>query len=225
MNKVNKYTQLIHGEDIFAGFNPPFQVEIETNNLKDDVKLEFFDNINQKIKDQGEVVFLEIGTFKGASSLEIALYFKKNNINGHVLSLDHFHGSIFHWENEFWRKQLKIKHGFPNLYYQFLSNICHFQCQDIITPIPFHSNDAAEFLKNKGIKIDYLYIDGCHTYQSVTNDANNYLPLLNNDGRINFDDIDIGWPDSVRAANDFIERNKRIIKSTKQIKSQLIVKF
>lgn len=54
-----------------------------------------------------------------------------------------------------------------------------------------HSNNTVEKLKNilNGKKIDFLFIDGDHTYEGVKKDFNLYQSLVDDDGIIAFHDI------------------------------------
>jgi len=61
------------------------------------------------------------------------------------------------------------------------------------------------------LKIDYLFIDGDHSYQGVINDFNNYLPFLNKNGVIVFDNYnDPCWKEVTIAVDNIIETNKTI---------------
>ena len=43
-------------------------------------------------------------------------------------------------------RNLLNKNGYPQVYFQFLSNVIHNECEDIITPIPNTSVNGAKFL-------------------------------------------------------------------------------
>jgi Methyltransferase domain len=45
-----------------------------------------------------------------------------------------------------------------------------------------------------GLKIDYLHIDGDHTYEGALADFENYVPLMNDQGLISFHDTDGSLP-------------------------------
>ena len=52
---------------------------------------------------------------------------------------------------------------------------------------------AAE-AQRSGLEIDYLHIDGDHTYAGALSDLENYLPLMSNRSLISFDDTDGTFP-------------------------------
>jgi hypothetical protein len=111
-------------------------------------------------------------------------------------------GSVEFW-NEFAdtpERDLMLKNGYPQIYYQFLSNVVHNNLQDVIIPIPNTSANAAKILAYNNVKADLIYIDGSHEYEDVKDDIKNYLPLLNKEG-IMFGD-DYGWAGVHKAVNE-----------------------
>ena len=74
------------------------------------------------------------------------------------------------------------------------------------------SNDSVRPFQDLGLKeIDYLFIDGDHSYQGVMDDYLNYSSFVN--GIIVFDNYnDPSWPDVKRAVDDLIEKyNLKVI--------------
>lgn len=51
------------------------------------------------------------------------------------------------------------------------------------------SNDTLGILKSLGIKFDFIFIDGDHSYEGVKNDYDKYKQLLAHDGYMGFHDI------------------------------------
>ncbi len=73
------------------------------------------------------------------------------------------------------------------------------------------SQDKVEEFKNLNLKIDYLFVDGDHSYDGVMNDYNNYFDFVNQDGIIVFDNYNDGsWPQVTTAVNKIIESDKNI---------------
>ncbi len=69
------------------------------------------------------------------------------------------------------------------------------------------------FEKNKDIKLDWIYIDGDHSYPQTKKDLNNSFNVVKSGGRIIGDDYK--WPEAksgkdgaTKAVNEFIEQNK-----------------
>ena len=70
------------------------------------------------------------------------------------------------------------------------------------------SNDKILLDKLKNIKVDILFIDGCHKFKSVIDDFNNYKNKVNKGGFIVFDDyLDYKYSPEVRKAVDYIVKN------------------
>jgi len=153
-------------------------------------------------------IIAEVGSWKGASAIHMANICKKNNLNSKIYCIDTWLGGFDHILNNF--DDLKIKNGYPQLYYQFLSNVFITNNQDLIIPVPNTSYIGYIYLKYNNIKPNLIYIDGSHEYEDVVNDIKNYYDLLADGGVIFGDDFhDCIWPDVKRGVVDFC-RNKNI---------------
>lgn len=150
-------------------------------------------------------LIIEVGSWKGASAITMAQKIKELNLECEILCIDTWSGAP-----EFWLDQndkdrflsLKLKNGYPTVYYQFLANICFAGASEIVTPLPLPSNIAASVLKTKEIKADLIYIDGSHEYPDVFVDILTWIPFLNSGGIIFGDDYDEFWPSVVAAVKD-----------------------
>ena len=60
--------------------------------------------------------------------------------------------------------------------------------------IRLDSADYAAEAQRNGLKIDFLHIDGDHTYEGALSDFEAYLPLMNDRGLISFHDTDGSLP-------------------------------
>ena len=57
-------------------------------------------------------------------------------------------------------------------------------------------------------KIDYVFLDGGHDYETVKNDLNNCAEVINNNGTILCDDYDLSYAPGVKKAIDeFVASN------------------
>jgi predicted O-methyltransferase YrrM len=83
------------------------------------------------------------------------------------------------------------------------------------------SNDALDQLK--GLKFDFIYIDGLHTYDGVKTDITNYLPLVKEGGVIGGHD----YTDNVvhkhlegvkRAVDEMLGKPDKVFKDNSWIK-------
>jgi len=81
---------------------------------------------------------IEVGTWKGMSAINMAKTVKDLSLDTKITCVDTWLGAL-----EFWSKNsqtpdrnLLLKNGYPQIYYQFLSNVVHNKVEDIITPFP-----------------------------------------------------------------------------------------
>ena len=67
------------------------------------------------------------------------------------------------------------------------------------------SENSVDKFKELNLQIDYLFIDGDHSYKGVMNDFNNYLPFVNKGGIIVFDNYnDNAWQEVTTAVNELL---------------------
>lgn len=157
-------------------------------------------------------LIVEVGTWKGASALEMAKATRELGLDCNILCIDTWLGALEFWtdQNDPDRYQsLKCKHGFPTVYYQFLANVCHHGFQDRIIPFPQTASTAALWLRYYGIKADLIYLDASHEEEHVYEDLCNYWEILSPSGILFGDDY--SW-DGVRLAVDRFakEQNRKI---------------
>jgi cephalosporin hydroxylase len=151
-------------------------------------------------------VIIEVGTWKGGSALSMGIVLKELGLDAKIYCVDTWLGAQEFWttHKETPERNLMLKNGYPQIYYQFLSNVVHRNMQDIIIPVPSTSATAAKIFKHMGIKADLVYIDGSHEYEDVVNDIKYYSELLNPGGVMFGDDFG-AWADVSRAVEDTIK--------------------
>ena len=149
----------------------------------DDVSL--YEEMVARAKDSS--VFVEIGAFKGRSTIAMCELIELYNKNIRFITIDHFQGS---WEHQ---DDPTIK----NLYDIFLKNTTEYSKSFEI--LPFHSSQASRGFLSRSI--DFLYIDGSHDYESVKQDLNIWFPKIKNGGTIAGHDYE--WGGVKQAVNEF----------------------
>jgi predicted O-methyltransferase YrrM len=108
-----------------------------------------------------EMTMVEIGSYAGESTQLFAKHFK------HVISIDPYINDYDPNDVTCSYMELeKVYEIFKTILVEY-SNIEH---------IRLTSDEAINKINN--LKIDFIYIDGLHTYQQIKNDINNYKPLL-----------------------------------------------
>jgi hypothetical protein len=172
-------------------------------------------------------LIIEVGSWKGRSAIKMAMKIKKLKLNSKILCIDTWLGSTEHWlgKKEYW-DSLQVKHGRPNIYNTFLTNVIAFKCQKYIMPFSISSEAAFFILKKKGIKSSMRYIDAGHEYETVTKDLKMYWQLLKNNGVMIIDDY-LRWNEVTKAVNNFCkeynltlhgENSKAVISKNSKIK-------
>ncbi|BCW88356.1 hypothetical protein sos41_14950 [Alphaproteobacteria bacterium SO-S41] len=148
-------------------------------------------------------VFLEVGTWKGMTSIRVAKEMIKRGIEGAIFCVDTWLGG----EEHFGYRDMRRLAGYPRLYDQFLSNCVHEGVAPLIVPVPTTSHIGSVVLAREGIKADVIYVDASHEYADVLADLNDYFPLLKEGGLFIGDDYHASWPGVIRAAREFADKN------------------
>jgi len=123
---------------------------------------------------------VEIGTWKGQSAINMGKICKELGLQTKIYCIDTWLGSLEFWHglNDTKERDLMLKNGYPNVYYQFLSNVVHSGLQDVIIPVPLPSSIGIKLLYQLNIKPELIYIDGSHDYNDVTNDLESVYKYL-----------------------------------------------
>lgn len=167
------------------------------------------DAFRQLIEETKPTLIVEVGTWKGASALQMAKVTRAAALPTQILCVDTWLGAL-----EFWTDQndperyssLRLRNGYPNVYYQFLANVCHKGFQDRIVPFPQTASIASLWLRYYGMKPEMIYIDASHEEEDVYQDLCNYWGLVNANGVLFGDDY--SW-DGVRLAVDRFAAEER----------------
>jgi predicted O-methyltransferase YrrM len=121
--------------------------------------------------------YVEIGSYMGASSCFIAAGIKKSR-RGALYCIDT-------WQNE------GMSEGCRDTFEEFRGNTVKYK--EFILPLKGTSHKVAE---NFTEKVDFLFIDGDHSYEGVKSDVDDWFPKLNNSAIVIFHDN--GWAEGVQ---------------------------
>tara|TARA_R110000868_G_scaffold138557_3_gene352766 strand:- start:353 stop:1654 length:1302 start_codon:yes stop_codon:yes gene_type:complete len=97
-----------------------------------------------------------------------------SNYGGTSFGLCHIYDNVLSLDIKHHENFDKIKEIFPNYNYIISDST---------------SNDTVNFIKSLGIKFDFIFIDGDHSYEGVKNDYEKYKQFLADDGYMAFHDI------------------------------------
>lgn len=148
-------------------------------------------------------LIVDVGVWKGGSTIHFAKLLEANGINGYVIAVDTWLGSPEHCED------LVIAPGnIPpvGIYTDFLWNVSEAKLWTYIAALPQTSHNAAQILAQRGITPDMVHIDAAHDYPSVLSDCWDYWHLLRSGGYLCGDDFHAACPDVCRAVAEFSAR-------------------
>ena len=159
---------------------------------------------NKLIEEVKPNIIVEVGTWLGASAINMANITKQLGLNTKIYCIDTWLGAqeFWTWGKSSPERDLKLKNGYPKIYFDFLTNVVSHNVQDVITPIPTTSTIGSHILQHYNIKADLIYIDGSHEYIDVKNDIEHYLNILTLNGVMFGDDMDGNWPGLSRAVHE-----------------------
>jgi len=191
--------QAIHAVDPYQGF-PYEEIPFDGQGWGSDSPA--FGELVEKTKPR---LIIEVGTWKGGSALEMAAHANRLHLSEtRILCVDTWLGALEMWGDQTDAERfqsLRLKHGYPQLYYQFLANVCHRGMQQRIIPFPLPSVTAAQWLSLRGVRAGLIYVDGSHEEEDVFSDLTDYWDLLA-PGGILFGD-DYSWTGVKMAVNRF----------------------
>ena len=154
-------------------------------------------------------VVVELGVWKGGSTLFMANHMRALNLDAVVVAVDTWLGSWDHWGDERLFAELCFDHGYPRLYEKFAANVLRHGLQDYVVPMPLDSINARHVLSRAGVQADVIHIDAGHDYDSVMNDLRQWWQVLRPGGLFIGDDYHREgniWPDVRRAIDEFLGR-------------------
>ncbi|TPG47273.1 class I SAM-dependent methyltransferase [Roseomonas nepalensis] len=187
----------IHGTDVYAGFQPSRALDLQGWNGVHPA-------LARVVAEATPRIALDIGVWKGQSTAFLAEAMRKARPDSALISIDTFLGSHEHWNRDRPDRimdSIGLVHGWPSLYWQFLSNMVHSGHAERVVPLAQTSDNAAVILGRLRIRPDLVHIDAAHEYDPVRRDIENYWALLRPGGILIGDDYP--WPGVKQAADEF----------------------
>jgi predicted O-methyltransferase YrrM len=198
-------TAFYYEHDVYEGFEPLSEAQMSGWSPTK----EFYADIVSQVKPR---LIVEVGVWRGLSLIYLASSLKELTGGGAVIAVDTWLGAPEFWNRKFSSgakdatRDLRWKHGYPQVYYEFLSNVVKNDLQDTVIPLPVPSRTAAQLLEEKKISADIIHIDAAHEYDSVVEDINIWFPILAEGGVLLGDDFSDSWPGVVQAACEFADK-------------------
>ena len=161
--------------------------------------------------------FLEIGVFHGVTARNVCeLLFKIHGNNFQYIGLDLFE------ENDENKHEVIPNTSFSSnpikqFYYKYIKRQNPYSLDAVKDLLEKFKNNihlikgnSNKVLKKIDLsKIDYVFLDGGHEYNTVLNDLNCCIEVINNNGTVLCDDYDLQQAPGVKKAiDDFVEKNR-----------------
>lgn len=137
------------------------------------------------IRSTFEMNMIEIGCYSGESTIIFSDYFKN------VITIDPL-------ESNYHESDSASKSDFQMVYDVLMNRIKY---RKNITLIKKKSDDAFNMIEDF---VDFVYIDGMHTYDQVSKDIQNYKQIIKNNGFIGGHDYVDGWKEVKKAVDENI---------------------
>lgn len=158
----------------------------------------------QYVKQHGDtkkMTMIEIGSYAGESTQMFSNEFKS------VIAIDPF-------INDYDPNDITCSYMELEKVYDTFKEVV--DRSDNIKHIRMTSDDAVESLTETSV--DFIYIDGLHTYEQIKKDIINYLPLLKPNCLIGGHDYHRNWDGVVRGINELLEKPDVTFSDTSWIK-------
>lgn len=157
------------------------------------------------IHEVNPTIVVEIGVWKGGSTIFMASELKRRGMDSVVIAIDTWLGSSEHWSDDQYFGEMNFRSGYPAMYHKFISNVKRMDVEDHVVPLPLDSLNAAHFLTQRNISPNMIHLDGGHDYDSVMADLRIWWPLLSPGGMFIGDDYDPNgaWVTVRQAFDDF----------------------
>ena len=159
--------------------------------------------------------FLEIGVFYGVTARNVCeLLYKIHGNDFKYVGLDLFEKSD---ENKFEViPSTNFKNPFKKFYHQYITRQDPYSIEAVLNLLKKFKNqvhlikgNSNQVLKKMDMsKIDFVFLDGGHEYNTVVNDLNSCIDVLKFNGSILCDDYNLGSAPGVKKAIDeFVKNN------------------
>jgi predicted O-methyltransferase YrrM len=173
--------------------------------LFEDEALALFDCVRRKMTARASCVVVEVGSWKGRSTIALALALGRPP-NGHVFAIDPHTGSQEHRTGG-----VKV-----DTYPDFVRNLQVSGVEDVVRPMRMTSHEARPHFGDHSV--DVLYIDGSHEYEDVRLDIHDWSSALADGAMAAFNDA--FWPGVYKALNEEVTclgskyRSPRLVRNT-----------
>ena len=163
----------------------------------------------EEIKRKKPKFFLEVGVFHGVTARNVCeLLFEIHNHDFKYIGLDLFEKTLEN-QNEV-IPNTKFSNPIKNFYFNYIKRQNPYSLEAVNDLLKKFKDNASLIKGNSNIilkkidmsKIDYVFLDGGHDYQTVKNDLNCCREVIINGGTVLCDDYDLSYAPGVKKAID-----------------------
>jgi len=161
------------------------------------------------IKEKKPKTFLEIGVFHGVTARNVCeLLYKINGKEFNYIGLDLFEESIENKDEII--PSINFSNPLKYFYFKYIKRQNPYSI-DAVQDLLKKFKDNVHLIKgnsNKVLKkidmrkIDYVFLDGGHDYETVKNDLESCIEVINSNGTILCDDYNLSYAPGVKQAID-----------------------
>lgn len=162
-----------------------------------------------EIKNKKPKVFLEVGVFHGVTARNVCdLLYQIHKNDFKYIGLD-----LFEKNNEN-KSEIIPNTNFSNplkkIYFKYIKRQDPYTIEAVEDLLKKFKNNVHLIKGNSNIilkkidmsKVDYVFLDGGHEYETVKNDLDNCIEVINNNGTILCDDYNLSYAPGVKKAID-----------------------
>ena len=169
----------------------------------------------EEIKKKQPKFFLEVGVFHGVTARNVCeLLHQIHESDFKYIGLDLFE------KNDENKSEIipntNFSNPLKNIYFKYIKRVDPYTIQSVEDLLKNFKNNVHLIKGNSNIilkkidmsKIDYVFLDGGHEYETVKNDLTNCKEVLKNNGTILCDDYNLSYAPGVKKAIDeFVKDN------------------
>ena len=153
--------------------------------------------------------FLEIGIFQGVTARNVCeLLYKTHNNSFKYIGIDKF--DLDKKENNEFIPSVHFKNPLKQFYYRYIVKENPYSLKSVKNLLKKFDKNVFIFKGDSKIvlpkidlnEIDYVFLDGGHSYDTVKSDLNNCKVVVENNGIVLCDDYDLSYAPGVKKAID-----------------------
>jgi hypothetical protein len=141
---------------------------------------------------QKHLHIVEVGSWLGRSTRAMA-----DNTNGLIFAVDTWKGTV--GDEKF------PKEAYEGQFLdEFTINLADHLLKGTVKEFQMESLEAAGMFARHGVRFDFIFLDGDHSYEAIRGDILAWKPLLEKGGTISGHDFDSAYPGVVQAVRELI---------------------